>query len=691
MFRLPTLGVFQSLRSPAVRPLRQLRTLAVALACAMLIAVAVPRFAAAQAQTGTPLSNSTALYARVLRLSHNANASLNGAIVASVVAFPSTGAEVDIYSSANGAQFTKIGAITDSSMKGGLCCGTLYELPSKVGNLAPGTLLWSGSVGQSSTTQPMQLEVYASSDQGHTWTYLSNCATGATIGTTAGGLWEPQFTVASDGALVCFYSDEQQAGHSQLIHQVRSYDGIHWQDSTFTIASTVQADRPGMAVVTKLPNGTYFMSYELCGPAACTVFDRISPDGWNWGDPTNMGNRVVTAAGQWLEHAPTNAWAPSVASANGTILLVGQMMYDSDGQVSSGNGVTILTNHTVDGTGAWSTMPAPVQVPNAYNNYCPNYSSPLLPSVDGQSVLELASAYNGSTCEMYYGTGPILAGTLTPTVTVTPPAGSTTTAQAVSVTVSVSGTLGVTPIGTVTINAGNYTSTPATLTNGTATVTIPANELSAGTVTLTASYSGDANYTPASGSAPATITQAPTFSISAPNMTLKRGATTGNTATITVTPAGGFTGMVTLSAQIASGPAGATLDYPTLAFGSSNKVSITSASPGTATLTILTTAGTSTQARNAGYRSSRFGAVSLCFILFGLPFTIRLRRSGARFLVLLLVSIVVVTGGISGCNGNGGSSTVAAAPGTLPGTYVINVSGTSPNASATGLFTLTLQ
>jgi hypothetical protein len=162
---------------------------------------------------------------------------------------------VDIYSSANGAQFTKISSITDSSMMGGLCCGTLYELPSKVGNLAPGTLLWSGSVGQNSTTQPMQLEVYASSDQGHTWTYLSNCATGATIGTTAGGLWEPQFTVASDGALACFYSDEQQAGHSQLIHQVRSYDGIHWQDSTFTIASAIQDDRPGMAVATRRQHG----------------------------------------------------------------------------------------------------------------------------------------------------------------------------------------------------------------------------------------------------------------------------------------------------------------------------------------------------------------------------------------------------------------------------------------------------
>ena len=70
--------------------------------------------------------------------------------------------------------------------------------------------------------------------------------------------------------------------------------------------STVHGDRPGMITVSQLPNGHFFMSYELCGPAACSVFSRVSVDAWNFGDPTNMGTRVQTATGQYLEHAPFN-------------------------------------------------------------------------------------------------------------------------------------------------------------------------------------------------------------------------------------------------------------------------------------------------------------------------------------------------------------------------------------------------
>lgn len=690
---------FNFLRFRRIAASHRISRLGVLVTVLILAALLLPHFASSQARTGTQLSSGTALYARALRLSHNADSSKNGGIVVSVTAFSASSAEEDIYSSADGINFTQISSITDPDFSGGLCCGTLYELPSKVGNLLAGTLLWSGSVGQSSTTQAMRIKVYESVDQGKTWTYLSNCASGATPGSTSGGLWEPQFTVAKDGALVCFYSDEQQPGHSQLIHQVRSYDGIHWQDSTFTVASNVQADRPGMAVVTKLPSGSYFMSYELCGPAACTVFYRTSADGWSWGDPTNVGTKVSTAAGQYFEHAPTNVWAPSAASSSGTILLVGQMMYESNNQISPGNGVTIFTNHSADGSGSWSTMPAPVQVPNAYDNYCPNYSSPLLPSVDGQSILEFASAYNGSTCMMYHAIGPILAGTLTPgSVKVTPASTSISTAQPVNVTVVVAGAVnGPTPTGTVTLASGSgYTSSVTALSNGSATIAIPANALTAGTVTLTASYSGDANYLSSTGTASLSVTPAvaPGFAINANNLTLKAGASSGNTTAITVTPLGGFTGNITLAAQITSSPAGAALDGPTLTFGSSNPVNITSASPATATLTIFTTAAgaSGAQSQITNRPGGSCGAIYLGLSFFTLPFCIRARRFRRHSIFFLLVYATAFAGGFSGCGGNSGSSsTVAAQPGTLPGNYIIAITGMSANTSAVGSLTLTVQ
>jgi hypothetical protein len=664
------------------------------LGCLAIIIALSGHCAFAFGQSRTPLSSGTALYARVLRLSHNSVSSKNGTIVASVTAFPNGNTEEDIYASSDGVSFSQIGAVTDADFSGGLCCGTLYELPSQVGALAPGTLLWAGSVGQSSASKPMQLKIYQSADQGKTWSYLSSCATATKLASIGGGLWEPQFAVANDGALVCFYSDETQAGHSQLIHQVRSYDGINWQDSTFTIASTIQSDRPGMVVTTLLPSGLYFMSYELCGAAGCTVFSRTSSDGWNWGDATNMGTKVATATGQYFEHAPTNAWAPSATSAKGTILLIGQIMFESSGAVSSGNGKTIFTNHSADGSGAWSTMASPVQVPTAYDNYCPNYSSPLLPSTDGISVLEFASDYVGATCTMYYGSGAVIAGVETPAVTVTPAAHSITTAQSVAVTITVAGPANdPAPTGTVTLTSGSYTSNAASLSNGSASITIPANTLAAGSEPLTASYSGDANYVSASGSGSIAVTAAisPSFAVSGGALTVTAGATTGNTSTITVTPAGGFTGSVVLTAQIASGPANVQ-SYPTLSFGATSPVSITGASAGSAVLTVSTVAASGSALARPSASSGPWaplGATALSSVLLiGIP---RRRRRLHSMLVLLGFTVLLAAGAL-GCGGASSSGgTITKTTGTTPGVYVVTVTGASGSTVASNTLTLTVQ
>ena len=276
----------------------------------------------------------------------------------------------------------------------------LWLLPQTVGSLAAGTLLYSGTYNTSAPATPaFALEIYTSTDQGQTWNYLSTPVQGGGVGH---GEWEPGFEIANDGALVMFWSDETDNCCSQKLVQMRTYNGTTWQDKTNTVASTIQSDRPGMPVVSKLPSGVFFMSYELCGPAACTVFYRNSTDGWNFGNPSNVGTKVQTASGQYFEHTPTNVWDPS-----GPLLLIGQVMFESNGSVSSGNGQTIFYNYSSDGSGPWDTMPAPVQVPDASNNPCPNYSSELLPSTDGSTLLELASNFDGyNACRNYYSTSP---------------------------------------------------------------------------------------------------------------------------------------------------------------------------------------------------------------------------------------------------------------------------------------------
>jgi len=342
----------------------------------------------ARAATGTLLTGST-LYPRVVRLQHGPP-SVNGMLVASTngIIFQSTN---------NGANWNLIGPVPTIGGSSEYCCATLYELPQQVGALGAGTLIFAATYTVDGTPA---IEVYTSTNHGVSWSYHS---TPVQRGDSSHGLWEPQFEVANDGALVMFWSDETDPCCSQKLAQIRTYNGQTWQDQGNTVASIVQSDRPGMATVSKLPNGHFFMSYELCGPAACTVFYRTSTDGWNFGDPANTGTKVATASGQYLEHAPVNVWSPSAISSHGAILLVGQVMYESNNSVSSYNGKVLFVNTNLDGAGNWYTINAPVQVPTAYDNYCPNYSSALLPAADGSNILELASDYNNGGCITYYG------------------------------------------------------------------------------------------------------------------------------------------------------------------------------------------------------------------------------------------------------------------------------------------------
>jgi 6-phosphogluconolactonase (cycloisomerase 2 family) len=74
------------------------------------------------------------------------------------------------------------------------------------------------------------------------------------------------------------------------------------------------------------------------------------------------------------------------------------------------------------------------------------------------------------------------------------------------------------------------------------------------------------------------------------NMTFSPGATTGNTATITVTPANSFTGTVALTCAVSTAPSGAT--SPATCSLSPTSVTISSTTAQTSTLTAATTSST---------------------------------------------------------------------------------------------------
>lgn len=360
---------------------------------------AVPR---GGAENGKRLMKGTALYPRAVRLKHSGSA--NGRIVASVVSFTGQGRGIGavLDSTDGGKSFNRIGKVTDPKADEGLCCNTLYELPRRVGDLAAGTLLWSASVGQDGGDERrMTVPLWASTDHGHTWHKLATVATSKNFG----GLWEPELAVAADGRLVLYISDESQSGHSQVLAAATSDDGSRWTKLRNVVAADDPDLRPGMPTVRRLPRGSYVMSYEICGPGeACRQRTRSSADGVHWGSAKRLGTRVRTRSGQGFRHAPTIHWYDD-GTRRGRLVTVGQILSTADNEDASGNGSTVFST---GGTpkGRWQSGPAPVRISKPYDNYCPNYSSDLVPMPVRENLLELATGYDADgICTTYFATG----------------------------------------------------------------------------------------------------------------------------------------------------------------------------------------------------------------------------------------------------------------------------------------------
>lgn len=172
-------------------------------------------------------------YARLIRLQFSPFG--KGHILASLTSEDGGGKFTPIMESTDeGASFHKIGEIRDPDGKLGECCGTLYELPQRVGRLRAGTVLWAASYRQDAGAQRrIGIKVWASSAGGKRWTYLSEAA----ISHNHDGIWEPEFTVDAGGTLWLHYADETQAPkYAQVLNRVASTDGIHWGTKQLTLA-----------------------------------------------------------------------------------------------------------------------------------------------------------------------------------------------------------------------------------------------------------------------------------------------------------------------------------------------------------------------------------------------------------------------------------------------------------------------
>jgi subtilase family serine protease len=295
----------------------------------------------------------------------------------------------------------------------------------------------------------------------------------------------------------------------------------------------------------------------------------------------------------------------------------------------------------------------------------------------------------------------------TPTVTITPASGSIDSSQTYGVTVTVTGSssLESAPTGTVTLTSGSYTSGVVTLgtagcTSGSCvSITIPAGSLSNGSDTLTATYSGDADYSSGiPGTASVTVTKSG-FALNAtsPSASIAPGAPA--TSTLTVSSSTHYTGTVTLTCALTSGPSNASGDTPSCSNGSNTLSLISGVVTGTAsaTVTVYTTAASAALAypklpgrgNGRGLFGAGGGAVLAFLVFLGIP----ARRRSWRSMLGLLV-LMTALGSLAACGGGGGGGGGGGNPGTMAGTYTFTVTGTgNPTVTPppTATFTVTVN
>ena len=315
----------------------------------------------AAAVTGEKIADGEA-YVTLVRLEHQPEASRNARIL---IAFEEGGMKgIPIWESTDeGASWKFFVHATDPSRADQSRCNLhwqphLIEAPRTIGSLTAGTILLSASSvcnDERGRMAQMQLQLYGSTDGGQTWQFRGAVADG----TSQLPVWEPNLQILDDGTLVTYYSSETHKadGYNQLLcHKVSKDQGKTWGSEVYDVAFPGGVERPGMFIVTRLPDRRYVMTYEdVDGPVQSQVYLKYSQDGLNWGGAAVRGTPIQTQAGQYPINCPVVSWFP-IGGPDGVLVV------SSRGAAGGGDsgGRSLYWNNN-RGAGPWWEIPAPVQ------------------------------------------------------------------------------------------------------------------------------------------------------------------------------------------------------------------------------------------------------------------------------------------------------------------------------------------
>ena len=228
----------------------------------------------------------------------------------------------------------------------GISMAHIYELPTQVGDMPEGTLLYSGTSVHYDYYS--QVAIWRSFDCGYTWEEFTVIDTG---GGSREGVWEP-FTwyEESDGYLYCFYSDDSDPLHDQKLVYKRSKDGVNWSEKVAVCEFAKKKDRPGMIIMTQMGSGEYLMVYEYYGTGSGKVYYKITNDITSW-NPTDPGELLINDEGYTVKGGPACIWT-SVGGEKGILIASGKA--DIDG------GQQHLLYVSFDYGRSWTTMENPL-------------------------------------------------------------------------------------------------------------------------------------------------------------------------------------------------------------------------------------------------------------------------------------------------------------------------------------------
>ena len=317
-------------------------------------------------------------YARAVRLTATQPAGTSQTILAT---YPS-GSSFPLYRSEDdGRTWQQSGAI---GVTGRASQPFLYELPRAFAGLPKGALLFSCMESNSTSTK---IQLFASTDGGVTWQFLSTVAVGGRASTTNGQtpVWEP-FLLLNNGKLICYYSDQRDPNFGQKLSHQTSTDLVTWGPVVDDVTGTTYAERPGMTSVARLRGDLWIMTFEYGQPV-----DPVNPDQANYTyhvhyrlakDPEEFRFSetipLVAPGGPIPNAAPIVSWADT-GDANGVIVVT-----DNDDQ-------DFLINRDLGDPAKWTRLSSPM--PRGYSRYTIPLDGPGSPQNRGLVFVITGSPY----------------------------------------------------------------------------------------------------------------------------------------------------------------------------------------------------------------------------------------------------------------------------------------------------------